>query len=102
MDSAIGEIGKKTMRLIDADALTLDLFKKAMDDALLNGNSDMHMLLTQVIAHYPTIDAVPVIRCRDCVWNREKEWVDCYMSGMHGRNINNFCSRGERKDDETD
>ena len=46
-----------------------------------------------------TVDAVPVIRCKDCVWNREKEWVDCYMSGMHGRNINNFCSRGERKDE---
>lgn len=40
-----------------------------------------------------------IIRCKDCVWNREKEWVDCYMSGMHGRNINNFCSRGERKDE---
>jgi len=47
----------------------------------------------------PTVDAVPVTRCKDCVWNREKEWVDCYMSGMHGRNINNFCSRGERKDE---
>lgn len=40
-----------------------------------------------------------VIRCKDCVWNREKEWVDCYMSGMHGRNINNFCSRAQRKEE---
>lgn len=47
----------------------------------------------------PTVDAVPVVRCKECVWNREKEWVDCYMSGMHGRNINNFCSRGERKEE---
>lgn len=54
------------MRLIDADALTIQVLKKAMDDAFLNGNTDMHRLLIQVIAHQPTIDAVPVIRCKDC------------------------------------
>lgn len=48
------------MRLIDADALTIQVLKKAMDDAFLNGNTDMHRLLIQVIAHQPTIDAVPV------------------------------------------
>lgn len=48
------------MRLIDADALISSVLKKAIDDAFLNGNTDMHRLLIQVIAHQPTIDAVPL------------------------------------------
>lgn len=47
-------------RLIDADALITAVLKKAFDDAFLNGNTDMHRLLIQVIAHQPTIDAEPV------------------------------------------
>ena len=47
-------------RLIDADALITSVLKKAIDDAFLNGNIDMHRLLIQVIAHQPTIDAEPV------------------------------------------
>lgn len=47
-------------RLIDADALISSVLKKAIDDAFLNGNTDMHRLLIQVIAHQPTIDAEPV------------------------------------------
>jgi len=54
------------MRLIDADVLITAVIKKAIDDAFLNGNTDMHRLLIQVIAHQPTVDAVPVIRCRYC------------------------------------
>jgi len=47
------------MRLIDADVLITAVIKKAIDDAFLNGNTDMHRLLIQVIAHQPTVDAVP-------------------------------------------
>ena len=47
-------------RLIDADALITAVLKKAFDDVFLNGNTDMHRLLIQVIAHQPTIDAEPV------------------------------------------
>lgn len=77
-------------RYIDADALIADcnLF-----------NSWDGQIVKAWVDDQPTVDAVEVIRCKDCVWNREKEWVDCYMSGMHGRNVNNFCSRGERKEE---
>lgn len=47
-------------RLIDADALITAVFKKAMDDAFLNGNTDMHKLLISVVAHQPTVDAIPI------------------------------------------
>lgn len=89
------------MRLIDADALIEIL---AVMQGRCNTKAELihNSKIWQQVKDMPTVDAVPVIRCKDCVWNREKEWVDCYMSGMHGRNINNFCSRGERKEHETD
>ena len=46
-------------RLIDADALITAVLKNAIDYAVVFGDSEMHRLLVQVIAHQPTIDAVP-------------------------------------------
>lgn len=65
-------------RLIDADALTTAVLKKALDDAFLNGNTDMHRLLISVVAHQPTVDAVPVIRCKDCKYqpNSKRRYAD--------------------------
>jgi len=57
------------VRLIDADALISSVLKKAIDDAFLNGNTDMHRLLIQVIAHQPTIDAEPVRHGKWIVWD---------------------------------
>ena len=54
---------------------------------------------SEIIEAQKPEDIVNVVRCKDCIWNREKEWVDCYMSGMHGRNINNFCSQGKRREE---
>ena len=51
----------------------------------------------------PTIDAVPVVRCRECVgrsfWEKDHNGVPvCLLSGLYARNENDFCSYGERKD----
>lgn len=82
------------MRLIDADALI---------DAL--GISDEDIVFKEILEDEPTIDAVPVVRCKDC--------VSFHYSGMGGDNgitycakgiemqPTDFCSYGERKDDET-
>ena len=81
-------------RLIDADAFKTRLEHEAWS------RGPIELLRARDIAdETPTVDAVPVIRCKDCIWNREKEWVDCYMSGMHGRNVNNFCSQGKRREE---
>lgn len=37
-----------------------------------------------------------VVRCKDCIFNRAKDWVDCFNNGMFGRTTDNFCSRGEK------
>ena len=95
------------MRLIDADAVykileSCEIRKATIGNPLTDWEYGYTCGIERAeseIECATTVDAVPVIRCKDCVWNREKEWVDCYMSGMHGRNINNFCSRGERKDE---
>lgn len=100
------------MRLIDADALTIDLLKKAMDDAFLTGNAEMHRLLIQVIAHYPTVDAVPV---RHGKWIRLGQkhdggylWIRCSVCGNEDIDspvcMTKYCPHcGARMDaDETD
>jgi hypothetical protein len=47
----------------------------------------------------PTIDAVPVIRCKDCKYNDAQQWVACTLiPQMFGKTAdNNFCSYAEPK-----
>lgn len=51
----------------------------------------------------PTVDAEPVVRCRDCVgkssWYKDVNGCDiCGMSGLYIVENNDFCSYGERKE----
>ena len=80
------------MRLIDADAL----IKEACADGAYGYVDALQ------IANAPTVDAVKVVRCRDCKhWH--KDTVFCgYMSyGEASERVNwyagDFCSYGERK-----
>lgn len=55
----------------------------------------------------PTIDAVEVVRCRECKW-----WMSLFSNdelgvcgiswGLFERHKNDFCSRGKRRTNETD
>lgn len=75
------------MRLIDADALLEKYNKTTVWDSWVEIN----------IA--PTIDAVPVVRCKDCVY-RYKESDEGYICGISGdfTGDNEFCSKGKRED----
>lgn len=44
----------------------------------------------------PTVDAVEVVRCKDCTEWDENE---CECSHWYGFRENDFCSYGERKED---
>ena len=51
----------------------------------------------------PTVDAVPVVRCRECVgrpfWEEDHNGVPvCLLSGLYVRSEDDFCSYGERKE----
>lgn len=80
------------MRLTDADKL----------DWWYKGRNIRH-----VIDDAPTVDAVPVVRCKDCKWfadNNDGEWYGCQMFHVvlntpeDAPKPNDFCSYGERKD----
>lgn len=94
-------------RLINADALKYTqqvVYKKGDGDEVW---AEWFITATE-IANAPTIDAEPVIRCKDCEhWDvSENEYSICchaYHNMMMVRSDGmGFCSDGERKDEEAD
>ena len=113
------------MRLIDADALGVGRCSRNLlpADYCAGWNG-----LIRLIEKAPTVDAVPVVRCRDCinaeplerncevnanfymhcrlwrgeecknVWHKYKRYYRDYSLVQH----DDFCSSGERKDGDTD
>lgn len=97
------------MRLIDADALLSELnnlevncknkyVKQGIDDGL-------HYYMPRILENEPTIDAVPVVRCRDCKhWNNACCGLgtgDCHV--LERITFETFfCSYGERKENNND
>ena len=58
---------------------------------------------TLILREAPTVDAVEVVRCRECVgrpfWEEDHNGVPvCLLSGLYVRSEDDFCSYGERKD----
>lgn len=94
------------MRLIDADALKPLLREYCVDDDEVVMKWYDIMGVDEVIDRAPTIDAVPVVRCKDCVYRvimRDplRKPMDCYgCEVMHYNEDDWFCSFGERRDDE--
>lgn len=89
------------MRLIDADAL-IKATQNFCDDYKVNWTDNK---VLSWIDHAPTIDAVPVVRCKDCVhwYDREEVCLKIYSDGnvsadaWQDRKPDDFCSYGERK-----
>ena len=89
-------------RLIDADAIKYTMLYK--ENWLKGTGVEKQGVWKEDIDAMPTVDAVPVIRCRDCkflrftgtVWKCQNRLV------MMLCEPNDYCSRGERKDNETD
>ena len=80
------------MRLIDANAL----IKEA------NADGAYGYVDAKQIADAPTVDAVPVVRCKDCIRRYDTdECPMCFLSeGQYYEftRDDGFCDRGERKD----
>ena len=75
------------MRLIDAYSA-----KEALEYTLVG---DAASMAERVIDSQPTVDAVPVVRCRECTEFDETEH-EC--SHWYGFRENDFCSYGKRKE----
>ena len=82
-------------RLIDAEELELQF-----------DVSDEDIIAKEIIRNAPTVDAVPVVRCRDCkhlrVWNQKDIYAFCLKTGIVFLPFKKdawtfFCSYGERR-----
>ena len=97
------------MRLIDADRLNKPIY--AEEDSITGsgmsydeicGYNDGIDIAWNKIDGAPTIDAVPVVRCKDCIRRYDTdECPMCFLSeGKYYEytNVNGFCDRGEPKE----
>ena len=78
----------QTMRLIDADVANRWM---KQNEAYMDA---------EILKAIPTVDAVPVVRCKDCK-HRTGEWnglVGCRAFNYTPMRKDDFCSYGERKD----
>lgn len=91
------------MRMIDADAFLKDILTAGIGKTIIEySESDIGYMIRK----RPTIDAVPVVRCRECKYSRinhlmKKDILSCENIDVCGeeylfeRNPNDFCSYGE-------
>ena len=93
------------MRLTDADALgekLETLMEKYAAMGKQNVAQDYNFVMT-VLACAPTVDAVEVVRCKDCAWYENgKDYVpycDNPCSELQHPNDETFCSYGEGRSD---
>lgn len=71
------------MRLIDADKLLEKL-------AYIMPQDDLYAVTVEAIRQAPTVDAVPVVRCRDCKYSVRS--ICCYHCVPTGFPPDSFCS----------
>ena len=80
------------MRIIDADSLLESI--STMSDLKMNG-----VTIALAVAKCVTIDAVPVVRCRECKHHHDCGTHFCDALGMDCPDDSEFfCSYGERKE----
>ena len=96
------------MRLINADALKTKVeamvtHKVNESDYEFGGNQALDYVADILIEDAPTIDAVEVVRCKDCkdsrVYGKTTKWLAC-ESVMEGQatDPDGYCYLGERKE----
>ena len=85
------------MRLIDADmADVVIIYDKSNELTQVSAIREYIDRQRAFLDKFPTIDAVPVVRCRECK-HYDGKWM-CKISGVPSRKQNDFCSYGERKE----
>lgn len=77
------------MRLIDADAFLERTSKDPLFPLVERYG------LSGVIQNEPTVDAVPVVRCKDCVYCSSLFTICTYNGRCEPVNADDFCSKGE-------
>ena len=87
------------MRMIDADLLMKTVFN---DVVLVDGEvKGVGLILAETVDKAPTIDAVSVVRCRECKHCDPENYHCDHPMGTAAplrRKPDDFCSYGERKE----
>ena len=89
------------MRLIDADALHYNRIRIAYSGGTIGGYTAV--VMSAEIKDAPTVDAVPVVRCRECEHGEYDDKIEdeycyhCRYDGFSYNEANHFCSDGKRK-----
>ena len=94
------------MRLIDADALIEKFNEKVnMAECLIDARTAERFAtfcaLSDAVEQMPTVDAVPVIRCKDCTFGHyiDHGHMHClHPCGLTTNMSDDFCSYAERKE----
>lgn len=100
------------MRLIDADELKEHLFvgadyDKTIDDGIANTEEEVFAFqcgwndaLKSVAQFAPSVDAVEVVRCKECKYSRPKKTGIKLHCAWWYRSVEDedYCSRGERRE----
>lgn len=88
-------------RLIDADVLIKQCKPRGIADEVWKESNEYKQIINA-----PTIDAVKVVRCRDCKWydkgeNEVDAWSICIRTYGIKDDVSesDYCSWGERRED---
>lgn len=91
---------KNEKRLIDANGL-LELYDMGKELEEYAGVLQVPIpVIRQNIKDMPTVDAVEVVRCQDCKFLHDKGYCTKTSGLTRIKPEDDFCSRGERKDNE--
>lgn len=92
------------MRDLTSKAEVLETYAELFD--MFDDSKEICKELCKVydkIRGLPPIDAVPVVRCKDCKWWREETDHTCRKwGGASPRKANGYCDEGEGRTDGTD
>ena len=86
------------MGLIDAN--TLLRHKRKMSGADFGGEFWDEAVLTSDIKNAPSVDAVPVVRCKDCIYSYEEfGFIHCTFGPYGDCKVPSqfYCAEGKRK-----
>jgi hypothetical protein len=91
---------------IEREALRAEVLRLTGESEFSFDNCFPYWQFSKCIKEAPAVDAVPVVRCRDCKWwsgvpcgTATPEWCECSsILGMGAARADDFCSYGERKE----
>ena len=85
------------MRLIDAD-----VFEELFDKQIEYGATDIFDAVEDALQDTPIVDAVPVVRCKDCQYGDQNTCGAGYWCWKYGIGVSeeHFCAKGVKAKEE--